>query len=105
MTVPETWKASRPPSSAALPPHKPPPTTTTFRVPPATALSAHRRIDPNIGAGQRSGVGCCKPGDDASDLLRRKGILADARFAAHLGGHTGGAGRAGANPQGPALDG
>src|SRR5260370_11754356 len=105
MTVPETWKASRPPSSAALPPHKPPPTTTTFRFPPATSRTAPRRIERNIGAGQRSGVGCCEPGDDPSELLNRKRLLADARKAAHVGGNAGGADRIDANSQGPAFDG
>src|SRR5260370_21178144 len=90
MSVRGTSESGRHTSSAALPPHKPPPTTTTFRVPPATALSAHRRIDPNIGAGQGSGVGCGEPGDHASDLLRQKRLLTDARKAAHVGGDAGG---------------
>src|SRR3979411_1654034 len=91
-------------SGAGRPPLRPPPTTTTVGVPPATALSAHGRIDPNIRAGQWGGVGCREPADDASDLFWRKGILADPRFPAHLGGNAGGTDRVDANSQGAALN-
>src|SRR5260370_38873110 len=86
MRVTWAWGARRASSSAALAPARPAPTTTTDK-----RSATRRRIDPNVGAGQGSGLGCGEPGDDARDLLGRKGFLADACHSAHVGVNTGGA--------------
>src|SRR5260370_5224891 len=97
-----TWAsgARRASSSAALAPARPAPTTTTDK-----RSATRRRIDPNVGAGQGSGFGCGEPGDDARDLLGRKGFLADTCHSAHVGVNTGGADRVDPNSQRPAVAG
>src|SRR6266851_7252186 len=100
MRVTRASGARRASSSAALPPARPAPTTTIER-----GSATRRRIDPNVGAGQGSGFGRGEPGDDARDLLWRKGLLADACHSAHVGVNTGGADRVDTNSEGPAFDG
>src|SRR5260370_28284303 len=84
MRVTRASGARRASSSAALAPARPAPTTTSDK-----GSATRRRIDTNVGAGQGSGFGRGEPGDDASDLLGRKGLLADACNSAHIGGNTG----------------
>src|SRR5260370_30972548 len=100
MRVTWAWGARRASSSAALAPARPAPTTTTDK-----RSATRRRIDPNVGAGQGSGFGCGEPGDDARDLLGRKGFLADTCHSAHVGVNTGGADRVHTYSQWPALHG
>src|ERR1700730_6643699 len=100
MSVTCAWGGRRPRSSAAVAPAQPAHTITTDM-----ALSTRGRVDPNVGARQRSGVRGGEPADDTGDLLRRKRVLADPRDTAHLRGDAGGADSVDANPDRPAFDG